>query len=339
LWQVSGTAGVMPRLGVRRALAMRVAVVSVIVTTAAAVVTTPVTAHAGVGAAGTPRHRLPQVTQHAGGAVLRRRLYVIGGEDARSPLRTVQRYDPHTNRWGRRARLPARRSHVGAVAADGFVFAIGGTAPDRSPSRSLFRYDPSADRWRERAPMPVALSGVAASGALANDRKTIFVFGGRDRGNVARRSTLAYDIATDDWSTLAPMPGSLADASAVRVGGTIDVLGGIDGGGAASTAVLSYDIATNTWTSLSPMRSNAFGPIGAVVGRDGRIYAIGLDWSGRRVDAYDPAADAWTGSPPNLKRAQAFPATGRVGRRIYAAGGNPGSLTLSSSTLESLRVT
>jgi N-acetylneuraminic acid mutarotase len=271
--------------------------------------------------------------------VLRRRLYVIGGEDSRSPLRTVQRYDPRTNRWGKRARLPARRSHVGAATAGGFVFAIGGTAPDESPSRSLFRYDPSANRWRERAPMPVALSGVSAAAALAGGRETIFVFGGRDRGNTVRRSTLAYDVASDAWRTLASMPGALADSSAVRIGGAIDVLGGVGGDGAASTALFSYDIATNSWTSLAPMRSNAFGPIGAVVGRDGRIYAIGLDWSGRRVDAYDPATDSWTGSPPDLQRSQAFPATGRIGRRIYAAGGNPASLTLSSSTLEALRVT
>src|SRR6266571_4801555 len=54
------------RGGVRTARAIAVWVVA---TTALALVAPPVPAHAGVGASWTLRHRLPQVTQHAGGAV------------------------------------------------------------------------------------------------------------------------------------------------------------------------------------------------------------------------------------------------------------------------------
>jgi Kelch motif len=285
------------------------------------------------------RRRLPYPTQHAGGAALHRRLYVVGGEDRRAPLRRVQRYDPSTNRWRVRAPLPARRSHVGVVAADGRIYAIGGTAPGLTPSRSLFRYNPSTDRWGARTAMPVALSGVAAATEVVNSHATIFVFGGRNNAGRPRALTSAYDTATDAWTALAPMPVALADASAVRIGSVVFVLGGTDASGVASSRLFAYDVATDAWATEAPIRSNTFGPIGAVAGRDGRIYAIGLDWSGRRVDSYDPATGLWSGSPPDLRRAQAFPTAARIGRRIYAAGGNPASLTLSSATLESLRVT
>jgi hypothetical protein len=315
----------------------RVAAVVAVAVTVVAASSSP--AAANVGDSWTLRRRLPRATQHAGGAALHRRLYVVGGEVRRAPIRTVQRYGPGTNRWHTRASLPARRSRVGVVAADGRIYAIGGLAPDLGPSRSLFRYNPSSDHWGSRTPLPTALSGVAAATGLANGHETIFVFGGRDDRGRPRDSVLAYDTATDGWTALTPMPAALTDASAVRIGHVVFVLGGVDASGSASTRLFAYDVATDTWAAAASMRSNTFGPIGAVAGRDGRIYAIGLDWSGRRVDAYDPATDGWSGSPPDLRRAQAFAAVGRIGRRIYAAGGNPASLTLSSSTLESLRVT
>ena len=79
--------------------------------------------------------------------------------------------------------------------------------------------------------------------------------------------------------------------------------------------------------------------VGAVAGQDGRIYTVGLDWGARRVDAYNPVSNTWTTSPPSLLHPQAYPAMGRIGTRIYAAGGNPGSLTITSDTLETLRIT
>jgi hypothetical protein len=282
--------------------------------------------------------RLPDESQHAGGAVLGRRFYVVGGEIRDSPLRLVQAYDAKTGRWVARARLPEARTHVAGVAADSCLFALGGRSPDLVPTRTVFRYNPASNRWGVRKSMPAALSGVAAAEARVGGIDTIFVFGGTNRWGVGTNSTYAYDTAANNWSTMASMPAALSDAAAVRVGGSVYVLGGFDSAEHPSLALFIYDVASNTWTGGASMRANAFGPVGAIAGRDHRIYAVGLDWPARRVDAYDPSSDGWT-SAPNLLHPQAYPAMGQIGSWIYAAGGNPGSLTLTSQVLEALRVT
>ena len=282
---------------------------------------------------------MPKESQHAGGAVLGSRFYVVGGEIRDSPLRLVQAYNATTGRWVARARLPEARTHVAAVAADSRLFAIGGKSPDLVPTRTLFRYNPTSNRWGVRASMPTSLSGVAAAMGRLAGVDTIFVFGGADVSGVGKNSTYAYDTATDQWSTKTSMPASLSDAAAVRSGGSVYVFGGFDNTHHPSLGLFIYDVASDTWTSGAPMRANTFGSVGAALGRDGLVYAVGLDWSARRVDAYDPASHSWTTSPPNLLHPQAYPAMGRIGSWIYAAGGNPGSLTLTSESLAALKVT
>ena len=50
-----------------------------------------------------------------GVAVLDGYLYAIGGSDGTSPLNTVEKYDPKTNRWSPVAPMGTRRKHLGAA--------------------------------------------------------------------------------------------------------------------------------------------------------------------------------------------------------------------------------
>lgn len=50
-----------------------------------------------------------------GVAVLDGYLYAIGGSDGTSPLNTVEKYDPKTNRWSSVAPMGTRRKHLGAA--------------------------------------------------------------------------------------------------------------------------------------------------------------------------------------------------------------------------------
>ena len=271
--------------------------------------------------------------------MLGNRLYVVGGEIRDSPLRLVQAYNPATGRWVARTRLPEARTQVAALAADSRLFAVGGRSPNLVPTRTLFRYNPASNRWGLRASMPASLCGVAAALGRLGGVDEIFVFGGMNASGAVTNSTYAYDIATDSWSALATMPAPLTGETAVRIGGSVYVFGGFDNARHPSLALFIYDVASNTWSSGAQMLVNTFGSVGAALGRDDRIYAGGLDRSARRVDAYDPSSDGWTTSPPNLLHPQAYPAMGRIGSWIYAAGGNPGSLTLTSDVVEALRVT
>jgi N-acetylneuraminic acid mutarotase len=296
------------------------------------------TVHATVGSRWRVGRSMPKASQHAGGATLGGKLYVIGGEDEHVVMRTVQRFNPSTGRWTKRAELPTRRTHVAAVGAGSRLYAIAGTSVASIPTPSVYRYDPRSNSWRKRDPLPIALTGVAAAAAPIGGNDVVFVFGGLDAAGNARDTTYAYDTSANSWTTMSPMPAPLSDASAVQVDGTIFVLGGFDSEHAPSVAMFAYDVASDTWTDVASMRTNVFGAVGATAGGDGRIYAIAIDSSAQRVDAYDPTLDVWTTTPPNLQHSQAYAATGRIRSRIYAAGGNPASLTLTSETLESLLV-
>lgn len=84
----------------------------------------------------------------AGISVLGGKLYAVGGRDGASCLRTVECYDPHTNKWTMIAPLTRRRGGVGVAVASGYLYAMGGQdAPANNPAASRFdcveRYDPS----------------------------------------------------------------------------------------------------------------------------------------------------------------------------------------------------
>jgi len=67
------------------------------------------------------------------------RLYAVGGRDGSSCLRSVECYDPHTNKWMLCSPMAKRRGGVGVAACNGFMYAVGGhDAPASNPASSRF---------------------------------------------------------------------------------------------------------------------------------------------------------------------------------------------------------
>lgn len=91
----------------------------------------------------------------AGVAVLNNRLYVCGGRDGSACHRSVEAYDPHTNKWSLRTPMIRRRSGVSLGVLNGLLYALGGydspanTANNSSVPRTetVERYDPATDTW------------------------------------------------------------------------------------------------------------------------------------------------------------------------------------------------
>src|SRR5262249_259222 len=77
-------------------------------------------------------------------------------EDGRfrtNALGTVEAYDPATYTWATRAALPTKRSELGVAAANGKLYAIGGTSGRNllgipSVSNVVEEYDSASDSWR-----------------------------------------------------------------------------------------------------------------------------------------------------------------------------------------------
>lgn len=54
------------------------------------------------------------------------RLYAVGGRDGSSCLRSMECFDPHTNKWSMCAPMAKRRGGVGVATYNNFLYAVGG---------------------------------------------------------------------------------------------------------------------------------------------------------------------------------------------------------------------
>jgi len=142
---------------------------------------------------------------------------------------------------------------------------------------------------------------------------------------------VAYDPATDKWSTRAPLPRSLDHMGTTVLNGKVYLVGGFVGGGVhrdGQNTAYEYDPALDTWRILSPMKAGR-GSVG-VVALDGKIYAIGgRDPAGNTVstnEVYDPAANTWKPLAA-LPKARDHLAAAVLDGKIHIAGGRFGPST------------
>jgi N-acetylneuraminic acid mutarotase len=151
-----------------------------------------------------------------------------------------------------------------------------------------------------------------------------YAFGGDDGAHID--TVVAYDPATDSWSSKAPMPVQRTSAEAVEAGGKIYVLGGFINGTALTTRVDVYDPATDSWgVPVAPMPTlrTTFG----VASIDGIIYAVGGSDGGElsTVEAYDPVSNTWETKAP-MQTARAYVGVGVINGLLYAVGSSNGSV-------------
>lgn len=80
------------------------------------------------------------------------RIYAVGGRDGTCCLKSVENFDPNTNRWSACAPMSKRRGGVGVASLNGFLYAVGGHASCSNESTPsvvdlVERYDPKFDTW------------------------------------------------------------------------------------------------------------------------------------------------------------------------------------------------
>ena len=125
-------------------------------------------------------HRTPMGVprNHAFGAAVNGKIYVIGGRTGHALILTasntdvVEEYNPVTNMWSApRNRMPVARSG-GATGTDGHrIYVAGGevtTIDVVGAYNGIDAYDPALNAWIQLPPMPMPRHGVA--GAVINDR-------------------------------------------------------------------------------------------------------------------------------------------------------------------------
>jgi len=261
------------------------------------------------------------------------KLWVIGGYAEQMVNNAFNHvYDPATNRWEEKARLPRGANHVGVVALGRRIYAFGGFSnQNRGADTLAFVYDIAADRWERIADMPRP----RGAGALAVIDGKVHHIGGASDPESERASVgwhEVYDPQTDRWERRKALPGARDHAGVVAHEGRIHVIGGRFNTFEYNTPLHHvYLPAQDQWEVRAPLPTARSGH-GLVVYR-GRFFAMGGEsgWFTNRVltgqvhgqmESYDPVADNWQRHAPMPTPRHGMGAV-TIGDFIYVAGGGP----------------
>nr|XP_020475518.1 kelch-like protein 20 isoform X2 [Monopterus albus] len=248
-------------------------------------------------------------------------IVTVGGEDDKVVLRSVESFDPVTNKWKNLACLPFAVSKHGLVVSDSNLYLAGGEFPEGSASREMWRYDPRFDSWMEMAPMNVARSEL---GLVVLDGFVYAVGGWEGRSRLD--SVECYNPHTNSWQFTRSVKMAVTSPAVVALDGLLYVTGGAvleDGDGTELAQV--YNPKTSVWTEIAPMNIPRSGSAACTL--KGKLYVIG-GWHAStentdKVECYDPKANKWTMCAP-MKERRYRPGVAVVDGKIYVLGGEEG---------------
>ena len=135
-------------------------------------------------------------------------------------------------------------------------------------------YDVNAQRWQQKSAVPISKAINGLTGRLASVATAIndiaYVFGGytvaQDHSEVSIPDVYAYQVLTDNFKSLTPMPVPVDDSIALPYKNRfIYLISGWHNDGNVNLVQL-YDTKTDTWQQASPFPGKAvFGHAGGIV--------------------------------------------------------------------------
>jgi N-acetylneuraminic acid mutarotase len=142
------------------------------------------------------------------------KIYVIGGRvgsafiPQSNNVDLVEMYDPATDMWSHRARMPTARSGTGVGVYNGKIIVAGGESQDNNllaTYKSVEAYDPAVNRWQILPPMRQPRHGLAV-GVIGNRLYAVSGYevsggaqaghGGMERAAVAATEVLQLDLVS-----------------------------------------------------------------------------------------------------------------------------------------------
>nr|CAD7263904.1 unnamed protein product [Timema shepardi] len=231
---------------------------------------------------------MSMMRSRVGVAVMRNKLYALGGYNGQERLSAVEVFDPLKRVWNRITSMRCRRSAVGAAAFNDQLFACGGY-DGVSSLNTVECYTPDNDNWTPVASMLKHRS----AGGVAAFQGFIYALGGHD-GLSIFDSVERYDPLLGQWSSVVSMLTRRCRLGVASLNSKLYVCGGYDGSTFLQTVEM-FDPATNQWKYVAPM--NVMRSRVALVANLGKLWAIG-GYDGvtnlSTVEVYDPNTDSWS---------------------------------------------
>lgn len=208
---------------------------------------------------------------------------------AASKSRAV-RFDPETLfncTWSSSTNYPITVLDNAVTSVGGNIYSFAGVST--SIIATSFRFDGTT--WTAIASLPVAVEYPAA----VTNGTNIYILGGSNSGGVSQTTLTRYNVATNNYTALAPFTTATWNHAAVFLNGKIYKFAGSNN--TVSTNVLEiYDIAANTWTTGAPYPL-ALSFVSAFA-QGNFIYAAGGVNATSSVESlktfrYDPTTNTW----------------------------------------------
>ncbi|XP_049741738.1 kelch-like protein 8 isoform X2 [Elephas maximus indicus] len=251
-------------------------------------------------------------------------LFCVGGRGGSGdPFRSIECYSINRNSWFFGPEMNSRRRHVGVIAVEDKVYAVGGHDGNEHLG-SMEMFDPLTNKWMMKASMNTKRRGIA----LASLGGPIYAIGGLD-DNTCFNDVERYDIESDQWSTVAPMTTPRGGVGSVALLNHVYAVGGNDGV-ASLSSVERYDPHLDKWIEVKEMGQRRAG--NGVSELHGCLYVVGgFDDNSplSSVERYDPRSNKW-----DYVAALTTPRGGvgiaTVMGRIFAVGGHNGNAYLNT---------
>ncbi|KAM9026023.1 LOW QUALITY PROTEIN: kelch-like protein 8 [Ara ararauna] len=128
------------------------------------------------------------------GTVHKNHVHAVGGNEGVASLSSVEKYDPHLDKWIEVKEMGQQRAGNGVHSElHGCLYVVGGF-DDNSPLSSVERFDPRSNKWESVAGLTTPRGGVGIATLMGK----IFAVGGHN-GNVYLNTVEAFDPIVNRW--------------------------------------------------------------------------------------------------------------------------------------------
>jgi hypothetical protein len=156
------------------------------------------------------------------------KIYKFGGTGATTSVANLEIYNIGTNTWTAGAALPVAESFMSAFTQGGFIYEAGGLdAVSTIATVKTYRYDPAGNTWDDASIADLPATRWGAATAFYNGAGVLA--GGYVAGTATTNistSAIAWDPASNTWSTITAMTGERARMTGAVLGSSFYVVGG-----------------------------------------------------------------------------------------------------------------
>ena len=262
------------------------------------------------------------------------RVLVSGGTDGTTALKSVEVFDPSTEKWATVSDMKtARRGHTMTLLQDNKVLVTGGY-DGKAALATAEIYDPSANTWTATLG-PMALSHRFHTATLMPDGKVLIA------GGVAGPAVNADPKVTEIYTPLTGLFTAGPSLQEARQGHTATLLSnnkvvfiGNSGDNSAAGKTLTYNSATpasSTWASTATASNVRYNHTATVLdAAQTQLIVIGGGVAPNTVEIYDSVADTWTTAAPMATSRSLHTSTLLLNGKVLVVGGYDGKQSLTS---------